>query len=329
MKTSNEWRVANFDLKTDSKSKTKRKRKIIENTRPLTELTNTCEVKQCNYSPPSSPILSKSLSLDGGKSPIIAGHKRNLIKFKKAKFVQQFTNTVTNKPQNNSFFDEQNENIEFSPTKTDCVNFIHISQSSPVSSPIKKLLKFSTEDVKISYKIDLLDSPQKPSQESVNIELCSSQESSVVTISTNNTSDSMEIVQNEEIVIKKPKKRYKPGSHAYNYQKLLLKQKSDVTLWKHELYLAATSDFRSTEGSQTVCLTVVNVLDTFGALLFECTENSFCKTSLLLPDYQVVRDISLEAGNSIEVHPSYFIKYLNIFNDIVRVFVNVNKIVKL
>lgn len=188
----------------------------------------------------------------------------------------------------------------------------------------------------LSMRIDLSQSPKKfitQDREGIQIEACSSQETAVVTISSNSTlEDSLEKKPDEdtEFFPRKHRKKYKPGTFSYQLQKLLQKQKNDVALWKHEIYLALTTDFQPPVNTvqSVVMFDVIKVIHCHSVLLLECFELPNREKCLVLPDPTYVQNLDIQSDTKINVYPDYFVKFFKIRDDSIKVFLNVHKIVK-
>lgn len=186
-----------------------------------------------------------------------------------------------------------------------------------------------------STKIELIESP-KCSNENIIIELDNSQISSVISTISSCTivADSYE-KSSEELPIWSPvkKKKYKPGTLSHRFQRLLQKQKANVGIWKHELYLSTSSNYRipvSEDDYKIAVLKIIKIVSDFGVNTIECLEfDSNNENCLIIANFNYLDNVELCENDVIKIVPPFFIKYFTIKNIVTKTFVNVHKIIKL
>ncbi|GLV38053.1 hypothetical protein CBL_07852 [Carabus blaptoides fortunei] len=162
----------------------------------------------------------------------------------------------------------------------------------------------------------------------------SSQTSTAVSINSNYTivPDSLEGSSYETLYnLPKKSRKYKPGTLAHQFHKLLRRQKADIGIWRHEMYLSNTSDYKmpATKDDHLITkLKILNVSNDFSCTVFECTELVSDDKCLVIADLSGLQDQQILEAKLIEIYPPYFVQYYNVNNEnCVKTFLNVHKIV--
>lgn len=144
--------------------------------------------------------------------------------------------------------------------------------------------------------------------------------------------DSFEKSSDEYIWSPIKKKKYKPGTYSHKFQRILRKQKANTAIWKHELYLAKSTNYEIPVSEDDVEITIVEIckINTdYGMSILECVEENSKEKCLVIGDLsQVLSDIVLRVKDLIKIFPPYFIEYLKMDQCDMKTYVNVHKILK-
>lgn len=235
----------------------------------------------------------------------------------------------------NRFKEDENIQIEMivSQERAD-ISAVEINKNKPYL-PANHNVIISQSSSQSSTKIEIIESP-KCSNGNIVIEIDDSQKSSGNSTISNCTvvPDSYE-KSSEELPIWSPvrKKKYKPGTLSHRFQRLLQKQKANVGIWKHELYLSTTSDYKisvSEDDHKITVLRIIKIISEFGVNILECVEfDSNDKNCRIIANFNYLDNVKLCENDVIKIVPPFFIKYFTVNNSVTKTFVNVHKIIKL
>ncbi|XP_077287934.1 uncharacterized protein LOC143912523 [Arctopsyche grandis] len=177
------------------------------------------------------------------------------------------------------------------------------SSSQNASVPSKEI-----DDAYISsFKV----SPDKASGQSL-IEINESSTANEITFTNTNKSVHVDSAK------KKSKKKLPVDSLASRLQKLIKKQESFLSIWKHERYMASHGDFEcpaeSTE--ETLTLNVVSCREECGIFMIECSQNiaddTLAKRYIVIFNSHFVKEVTVGCGWTLIIYKPY--KIFNVDN---------------
>lgn len=142
----------------------------------------------------------------------------------------------------------------------------------------------------------------------------------------------------------KSEKRYKKGTLAYRFKNILNKQKADVAIWKHELYLSKSNNYKIPNMSKNclpLLLTITSLWKEFGAEVLQCHKQSSSRSHIAITNqgtklinsskcFVILRfneDISkeLKVNTTFKLYPPYDKKIITFKTEYLDCYVNVSK----